>query len=109
MTDDISYARVKFDAESARTYSQRKNGKHRQEMAMIEEAMRHVQGVTRMLDAPCGVGRAAIWLAQQGINVTGVDLGDAALLHCHLTIAGGAHAVIRRGAYGLPSATPPVT
>ena len=42
MTDDISYARVKFDAESARTYSQRKNGKHRQEMAMIEDAMRHV-------------------------------------------------------------------
>ena len=39
MTDDISYARVKFDAESARTYSQRKNGKHRQEMAMIESKM----------------------------------------------------------------------
>jgi len=86
MTDDISYARVKFDAESARTYSQRKNGKHRQEMAMIEDAMRHVQGVTRMLDAPCGVGRAAIWLAQQGINVTGVDLGDAAL-HLAATLA----------------------
>lgn len=79
MTDNISYARVKADAESARTYSQRKSSKHRHEMAMIEDAMRHVQGVSRILDAPCGVGRASIWLAQQGHTVTGIDLGDAAL------------------------------
>ena len=40
MTDKISYARVKSDVESARTYNQRKQSKHTQEMAMIEEAMR---------------------------------------------------------------------
>lgn len=79
MTEEISYARVKSDAESARTYSRRKDSKHRQEMAMIADAMRQVQGVTSMLDAPCGVGRASIWLARQGISVTGVDLGEAAL------------------------------
>lgn len=79
MSDEISYARVKTDVDSARTYSQRKESKHRNEMAMIEEAMRRVHGVTRMLDAPCGVGRASIWLAGQGIAVTGIDLGDAAL------------------------------
>ena len=48
-------------------------------MAMIEEAMRHVHDVSTLLDAPCGVGRASIALARRGLQVTGVDLGEAAL------------------------------
>ena len=52
MSDNISYARVKSDVESARTYNQRKQSKHLQEMAMIDEAMRHVHGVSTLLDAP---------------------------------------------------------
>lgn len=79
MSDNISYARVKSDVESARTYNQRKLSKHLQEMAMIDEAMRHVHGVSTLLDAPCGVGRASIALARKGLQVTGVDLGEAAL------------------------------
>ena len=79
MSDKISYARVKSDVESARTYNQRKQSKHTQEMAMIEDAMRHVRGIATLLDAPCGVGRASIALARMGLQVTGVDLGEAAL------------------------------
>ncbi len=79
MADEISYARVKSDAQSAQSYSQRKQEKHAQEMAMLADAFAHAPGIHRVLDAPCGVGRASIWLAQQGHEVTGIDLGEAAL------------------------------
>lgn len=79
MSDTISYARVKSDLASAHTYNQRRQSKHAAEMAMIDEAMCHVHGVATLLDAPCGVGRASIALAHRGLQVTGVDLGEAAL------------------------------
>tara|TARA_R110002167_G_scaffold30424_2_gene100483 strand:+ start:51058 stop:51693 length:636 start_codon:yes stop_codon:yes gene_type:complete len=79
MTDEISYARVKSDVESAQSYSQRKQDKHEQEMAMLTKAFAKTKDVHKVLDAPCGVGRASIWLAQQGKQVTGIDLGEAAL------------------------------
>ncbi len=79
MTDEISYARVKSDVESAQSYSQRKHDKHEQEMAMLVKAFAKTKDVKKVLDAPCGVGRASIWLAQQGKQVTGIDLGEAAL------------------------------
>lgn len=79
MTDKISYARVKSDEQSALSYSQRKQEKHQQEMAMLADAFAHVKDVQTVLDAPCGVGRASIWLAQQGKQVVGIDLGEAAL------------------------------
>ena len=79
MTDEISYARVKSDVESAQSYSQRKQDKHEQEMAMLAKAFAKTKDVQKVLDAPCGVGRASIWLAQQGKQVTGIDLGEAAL------------------------------
>lgn len=79
MVEHISYARVKSDTESAQSYSHRKQGKHEQEMAMLAAAFAHTDSVHTVLDAPCGVGRASIWLAQQGHVVTGIDLGEAAL------------------------------
>ena len=79
MTDQISYARVKSDEQSALSYNQRKQEKHDQEMAMLADAFAHTQDVQTVLDAPCGVGRASIWLAQQGKQVVGIDLGEAAL------------------------------
>lgn len=79
MTDQISYARVKSDEQSALSYNQRKQEKHDQEMAMLADAFAHTHEVQTVLDAPCGVGRASIWLAQQGKQVTGIDLGEAAL------------------------------
>lgn len=79
MSDEISYARVKSDAESAQSYSRRKHDKHEQEMAMLAKAFAKTKDIHKVLDAPCGVGRASIWLAQQGHEVTGIDLGNAAL------------------------------
>lgn len=79
MTDEISYARVKTDVESAQSYSHRKQDKHEQEMAMLAKAFAMTKDIDKVLDAPCGVGRASIWLAQQGHTVTGIDLGTAAL------------------------------
>jgi len=79
MTDEISYARVKSDAESAQSYSHRNQDKHEQEMAMLAKAFAKTKDIQTVLDAPCGVGRASIWLAQQGHQVTGIDLGKAAL------------------------------
>jgi 2-polyprenyl-3-methyl-5-hydroxy-6-metoxy-1,4-benzoquinol methylase len=79
MTDEISYARVKSDVGSAESYNRRRQDKHQQEMAMIARALALTTGIQSMLDAPCGVGRASIWLAQQGIRSTGIDLGEAAL------------------------------
>lgn len=79
MPEKISYARVKADTDAANTYSQRKQSKHDQEMRMIEQGFALTQGVKTCLDAPCGVGRASIWMERNGIKATGVDLGDAAL------------------------------
>ena len=79
MSDQISYARVKSDVQSADSYSKRNQRKHEQEMQMIAQAMTMTKGVRTVLDAPCGVGRATIWIAQQGMQVTGIDLGEAAL------------------------------
>ncbi len=79
MVEQISYARVKSDPLSAQTYSQRKQNKHDQEMAMLAKAFAKTKDIHSVLDAPCGVGRASIWLAQQGREVTGIDLGKAAL------------------------------
>lgn len=79
MPSKISYARVKDDVDAAKTYSQRKQNKHDQEMAMIEKAFGLTEGIKSALDAPCGVGRASIWMARNGIKVTGIDMGKAAL------------------------------
>ncbi|MGJ8689672.1 MAG: class I SAM-dependent methyltransferase [Gammaproteobacteria bacterium] len=79
MVEQISYARVKSDPLSAKTYSHRKQDKHDQEMGMLAKAFAKIPDINTVLDAPCGVGRASIWLAEQGRTVTGIDLGKAAL------------------------------
>jgi len=48
-------------------------------MAMIEQGMALLGQVRTVLDAPCGVGRATIWLARHGFKATGVDLGEGAV------------------------------
>lgn len=77
--DQIPYARVKSAEIEAQAYNNRNQRRHRHEMAMIEQAMTMVEGVETVLDAPCGVGRASIWLAGHGCTVTAIDLGAAAL------------------------------
>lgn len=73
-------ARIKHDIGSALSYTQRKTGKHRQEMALIEKGLRSLDDSVRtVLDIPCGVGRASIYLAERGFEVTGADLGQGAV------------------------------
>ncbi len=77
----LNYDRVKSDLVSAELYAQRRPAKHRFEMQMVAEAMGMLPAnkVSRVLDAPCGVGRLSLWLGQKGYQVTAVDLGEAAV------------------------------
>jgi SAM-dependent methyltransferase len=71
--------RIKTDISSAESYTKRKGKKHEAEMALIERGFAECKDVKTTLDAPCGVGRATVWMARQGYAATGVDLGDAAV------------------------------
>ncbi len=71
--------RVKINQYAAESYLKRNKRKHQREMSMIEAAFNQLEGVKTVLDAPCGVGRASIFLAKQGYQVHAVDLGDAAV------------------------------
>lgn len=41
----------------------------------------HLQPATKVLDLACGRGRHAVYLNQQGFEVTGVDLSDASITY----------------------------
>ena len=71
--------RIKHTTEKAEKYLYRKTKKHNAEMALIRRALPLLTDVKTILDAPCGVGRATIMLAQSGYVVTGIDLGEGAL------------------------------
>ncbi len=80
MSENEYLARIKSDPQAAESYLRRKPAKHRAEMHMLQTAFTALgpPGGT-VLDAPCGVGRATIWLAEQGYRATGIDLGEAAV------------------------------
>ncbi|MBN2646043.1 MAG: class I SAM-dependent methyltransferase [Desulfuromonadaceae bacterium] len=72
--------RIKHASERAEKYQHRKARKHQAEMQLIERALQTLPLLHSVLDAPCGVGRASLMLAEKGFDVTGIDLGNAALL-----------------------------
>ena len=76
-----NYERVKSDPVSAELYTKRKPRKHQFEMQMVSEAFQMLPSaeVKAVLDAPCGVGRLSLWLAQKGFKVSAVDLGESAV------------------------------
>lgn len=76
-----NYERVKSDPVSAQAYTNRKPRKHQFEMQMVAEAFQMIppSEVKTVLDAPCGVGRLSLWLAQKGCDVTAIDLGESAV------------------------------
>jgi 2-polyprenyl-3-methyl-5-hydroxy-6-metoxy-1,4-benzoquinol methylase len=76
-----NYERVKSDPVSAQLYTNRKPRKHQFEMEMVSEAFQMLPAaeVKTVLDAPCGVGRLSLWLAQKGFEVSAVDLGESAV------------------------------
>ncbi len=72
--------RIKSSAEAADRYSRRRISKHQAEMKLIKRSVNNLSGVTTILDAPCGIGRAAIMLDKSGYSVTGVDAGPGAII-----------------------------
>ena len=79
--------RIKSSIEQAEGYRHRPAAKHRAEMALVRRGIALVDGVDTMLDAPCGVGRATIMLAQMGYQTTGADLGEGAIRLARLEVA----------------------
>jgi 2-polyprenyl-3-methyl-5-hydroxy-6-metoxy-1,4-benzoquinol methylase len=72
--------RIKRDSGSAERYTQRKSRKNKAEMNLVRKGFALLDNdVQRVLDAPCGVGRATILLASMGFETTGLDLGEAAV------------------------------
>lgn len=78
-SSDYPTARIKSGEAAAKAYLSRPPKKHSREMQWISTAFAQLKDVQTVLDAPCGVGRASIWLAGQGYRTTGIDLGDAAV------------------------------
>ena len=97
MTEPSYLERIKNNPDKAESYLNRRPGKHRKEMAMIEKAFAGLEGVKTTLDSPCGVGRATIWMAGQGYQATGVDIGEASLAAAKAQVAKlGVNATIER-------------
>lgn len=81
MLDDVvalSRDRVKMDEKTVLRYANRKPAKHAAEMALVERSVPDLPAGARVLDAPCGAGRLSLWMAQQGWDVSAMDLGSAA-------------------------------
>ncbi len=72
--------RIKHSIQAAEKYQHRRVSKHRAEMKLIERALKTLPPLKSVLDAPCGIGRASLLLAEKGYDVTGVDLGEAAIV-----------------------------
>lgn len=72
--------RIKHSFEQAEKYHQRKKSKHIAEMTLISRALQSLNPAPHsFLDAPCGVGRATVFLAERGYQTTGIDLGNGAI------------------------------
>ena len=71
--------RVKYNQKAAERYQVRKEGKHRAEMRLVDRAFALIPKTNSVLDLPCGGGRVAVHLAQQGYEVTCADLSEAML------------------------------
>lgn len=75
-TNPTYQGRVKYTPEKARAYQVRAEGKERSELRLVERAFQIVpQG--RVLDAPCGGGRASLLLARLGYEMTAADLSHS--------------------------------
>lgn len=69
--------RVKYTPAQSLKYQDRDPRKHRAEMALIRRAFAGIPNDHRVLDVPCGGGRAALELARQGYRVLAGDLSES--------------------------------
>ena len=49
------------------------------EIALVNLIARWPEGIRRVLEVGCGTGTNAVWLAEQGLEVTAMDISDKAL------------------------------
>lgn len=49
------------------------------EITLINLIAQWPQGIKRVLEIGCGTGSNAVWLAEQGLEVTAMDISDKAL------------------------------
>ena len=75
-TNPAYQGRVKYTPEKARAYQVRAEGKERSELRLVERAFQVVPR-GRVLDAPCGGGRASLLLSGLGYEMTAADLSDS--------------------------------
>src|SRR5438876_12248204 len=68
--------RVKYTESAARKYQQRKPGKHRAEMRLLDRAFAHIPKTHRVLDVPCGGGRVTLHLSKKGYKMSSADLSE---------------------------------
>lgn len=80
MTSGFNDARIKSTMDKAEDYTTRRAAKHQAEMDLVKKAFLSLNNVKKVLDAPCGIGRATFLLAQMGYDATGVDAGEAAII-----------------------------
>lgn len=71
--------RVKAADTTIDQYTHRRPAKHQAEMELVARAFPALPKDAQVLDAPCGAGRMSLWMAQQGWQVSSVDLGEAAV------------------------------
>jgi SAM-dependent methyltransferase len=78
MTEPVAYrGRVKYTRETSQKYQQRKPGKHRAEMRLIDKAFAHIPKSHRVLDVPCGGGRVTVHLMKRGYQMSAADLSES--------------------------------
>ncbi len=87
---DGGYARERVKTEEWRIdkYTTRNPTRHQAEMALVQRAFPQLPKGAPVLDAPCGAGRVSLWMAQQGWEVSAMDLGAAAVAYTSEMITG---------------------
>ncbi len=90
MTEPVAYrGRVKYTKETAQKYQQRKPGKHRAEMRLIDRAFSHIPKSHRVLDVPCGGGRVTVHLMKRGYRMSAADLSESMIEIARQTVGEG--------------------
>ncbi|HXG48283.1 MAG TPA: class I SAM-dependent methyltransferase, partial [Methylomirabilota bacterium] len=72
-------AKVHYDEARSQKYNHRPEWRHRQEMALLEPALKAFPRGASVLDAPCGAGRVSVRLAELGLQPTAVDISEPML------------------------------
>jgi len=89
--------RVKYDKRTAEAYQRVDPRKNQIELRLVDRAFALVPKTLRVLDVPCGGGRVAVHLAQQGYPMSAADLSEAMIeIARQAAAAGGVECPVER-------------